>query len=355
MNEYIQKIVLILLNLVTQIVNQAIFVSPLSDSQNAKAVTSIFAISLLLYIVISIGAVSSTIINKQRFSKLKEQKRLLIVILGHIITTVAGLAYLIGDNIAQFVTNYQSDLGCSTKCLESVGNAGSTLLVISLVLFGIVPTFIHGATTVSNLIYDVRVNLGYFWSPWRAAGHSIALIVQLDAWFSIISGLQTSSDSFCPSNELDILWVLYGVTILIWAIVLAVIFAPGVIEAIMSKQQIRRKIFIITLIAVVIWFSSGVAIIADNDQPIGCLFECDFTTENRTNVCNEGAQHGTRIGLLFIALIPLAVMSISIFIHWIKKMRQLYSTTSQENEQPDIKSVELNSISEVQEKEDADP
>ena len=350
MNEYIQKIVLILLNLVTQIVNQAIFVSPLSDSQNAKAVTSIFAISLLLYIVISIGAVSSTIINKQRFSKLKEQKRLLIVILGHIITTVAGLAYLIGDNIAQFVTNYQSDLGCSTKCLESVGNAGSTLLVISLVLFGIVPTFIHGATTVSNLVYDVRVNLGYFWSPWRAAGHSIALIVQLDAWFSIISGLQTNSDSFCPSNELDILWVLYGVTIVIWGTVLVVIFAPGIIEAIMNKKMIYRKIFKITLIAVVIWFCSGVAIIADNDQPIGCLFECDFTTENRTNVCKEVAQHGTRIGLLFIALIPLAVMSFSIFVHWIKKMRQLYSTTSQENKQPDIKNVELNSISEVEEK-----
>ena len=85
------------------------------------------------------------------------------------------------------------------------------------------------------------------------------------------------------------------------------------------------------------------------------MFECDFTTENRTNVCNEEAQHGTRIALLFLALIPLAVMSFSIFIHWIKKIRQLYSTTSQENEQPDIKNVELKSIRGVEEKEDADP
>ena len=328
----------------TQIADQAIFLSPLSDSTNATAITYVFGISLFLYLVISVGVILSTIINKRRLTTLKEQKRVLIVIFGHIIITFAGLAYLSGDNITLFFATYQSELNCSTECFETVGNAGSTLLVISLLLFGIAPTFLYGATTISNLLYDVTVNVGYLWSPWRAAGHSIALIVDLDAWFSIISGLQTKSGSFCPPQELETLWVLYGITILIWAIVLAVIFAPGIIKAIMSKQQICRKIFIITLIAVVIWFSSGVAIIADNDQPIGCLFECDFTTENRTNVCNEGAQHGTRIGLLFLALFPLAIMSISIFIHWIKKMRQLYSSTPPTSKTSDAKNNELRSF-----------
>ena len=339
------------MNIVTAIIGQAIFVSPLSDSTNTNAISTIFGISLFLYLALSIGVILSTIINKRRFKELRSQKRLLIVIFGHIITTVAGLAYLIGDNINALFATYQSELNCDTACLEAVGNIGTALLIISLLLFGIAPTFLNGAITVSDLIYNVSAEESdHSWSRRLTAAHSIALIVELDAWFSAVADLPAKSSSFCPQHDLTILWVLYCLTIFLWAVVLAVLFTPGIIKAIKDNDQKFRKIFFVVFIAISIWFSSAFTIIADNSQPIGCLFECDFNTGNRTNVCNEGAQHGTRIFLLFLALIPLAVISSSLLIHWIKKIRQLYSSTPQESEHSDINEAKLKSFSEVEEK-----
>ena len=338
------------MNIVNAIIGQAIFASPLSDSTNTNAISTIFGIFLFLYLALSVGVILSKIINKRRFKKLRSQKRLLIVIFGHIITTVAGLAYLIGDNINALFATYRSELNCDTACLEAVGNVGTALLIISLLLFGIAPTFLSGAITVSDLIYNVSEESDHLWSRRMTTAHSIALIVELDAWFSAVADLPAKSSSFCPQHDLTILWVLYCITIFLWAVVLVVLFTPGIIKAITDNDKKLRKIFLVVFLAISIWISSAFAIIADNSQPIGCLFECDFNTGNRTNVCNEGAQHGTRIGLLLLALIPLAVISSSLLIHWIKKIRKLYSSTPQENKHSDINETKLKSFSEVEEK-----
>ena len=290
MNEYAQKVLLFLLNIVTEIVDQVIYLSPLSDSINAKAITVVFGLSLFLYIALSIGIILSTIIyNQKRCLGLPEQ----------IVTTIAGLAYLTGDNFTPIVATYQKELNCTGECLETVGNVGTTLLVASLVLFGMVTAFLRRLSNLNVCNSDS----GGDWSSRKAAGQAIALIVELDAWFSIIAGLQTISPSVCPPQQLQVLWVLYGVTISI----------PGI----KSKENCCKVI----VIAIVIWFSSAIAIIADDNQPIGCLFDCGFTEDHTlSDDCNEKAEHGARIGLLFLALIPLAIISVSLIVHKVKKI-----------------------------------
>ena len=257
---------------------------------------------MFLYIALSIGIILSTIINynQKRCLGLPEQ----------IVTTVAGLAYLNGDNFTPIVATYQKELNCTGECLETVGNVGTTLLVASLVLFGMVTAFLR---RLSNLNV-CNPDSGGDWSSRKAVRQAIALIVELDAWFSIIAGLQIISPSVCPPQQLQVLWVLYSVTMSIWAILLAVlIVAPGI----KSKENCCKVIVIV----IIIWFSSAIAIIADDNQPIGCLFDCGFTEDHTlSDDCNEKVEHGARICLLFLALIPLAIISISLLVHKVKKI-----------------------------------
>ena len=204
----------------------------------------------------------------------------------------------------------QKELNCTGECLETVGNVGTTLLVASLVLFGMVTAFLR---RLSNLNV-CNPDSGGDWSSRKAVRQAIALIVELDAWFSIIAGLQIISPSVCPPQQLQVLWVLYSVTMSIWAILLAVlIVAPGI----KSKENCCKVIVIV----IIIWFSSAIAIIADDNQPIGCLFDCGFTEDHTlSDDCNEKVEHGARICLLFLALIPLAIISISLLVHKVKKI-----------------------------------
>ena len=300
MNEYAQKIVLILLNIVTEIIGLIIYLIPVSDSVNAEVITVILGLFLFLYVAVSIGIILSTIIcNRKRCLGIVEQ----------IVTTIAGLAYLTGGKLTLLVAAYQKELNCTGECLETVRYVGTTLLVASLVLFGMVTTFLRAVSDLQVFNSDSRGD----WSSRQAAGAAIALIVELDAWLSTIAGLQTISASVCPPQQLKILWVLYAVTMTIWAIILAVIL---VVPGIKSKENCC-KVFVI---AIVIWFSTASATIADNDQPIGCLFDCGFTKNGTlSNDCNDKAEHGTRIGILFLALIPLAMISVSLIVHKVKK------------------------------------
>ena len=66
MNEYAQKIVVVLLNIMTTFVYEIIFLSPLLDSINTRAIIIIFGLSLLLYIAVSIIIILGTIICNQK-------------------------------------------------------------------------------------------------------------------------------------------------------------------------------------------------------------------------------------------------------------------------------------------------
>ena len=298
MNEYTQKIVAVLLNIVTAFVYEIIFLSPLSDSINTRAIISIFGLSLFLYIALSIGIILSTC-NQKRFLRLPEQ----------IVITIAGLVYLTGDDLTLLVATYQTELNCADECLETVGNVAITLLVASSVLFGMTTIFFRGVSDLNVCNSDSEDD----WSPWKGAGQAIALIVEVDIWFSTIAGLQTISPLVCPLQQLQVLWVIYGVTVSTYAIVLGVILvAPAVKENRCSCKVIG--------VAIIIWFSSAIAIIADNNQPMGCLFNCGFT-ENSTlsSDCNEEAEHGTRIGFLLLAFILLTIISGFLIVHKVKK------------------------------------
>ena len=300
MNEYAQKIVVVLLNIMTTFVYEIIFLSPLSDSINTWAIITIFGLSLLLYIAVSISIILSTIIcNQKRCLRLPEQ----------IVITIAGLVYLTSDDLTLLVATYQTVLNCADECLETVGNVAISLLVASSVLFGMTTIFFRGVSDLNVCNSDSEGD----WSPWKSAGQAIALIVEVDIWFSTIAALQSISPLVCPPQQLQVLWVLYGVTMSIYAIVLGVILvAPAVKENCCSCKVIG--------VAIIIWFSSAITIIADNNQPIGCLFNCSFPDNSTlSSDCNEEAEHGTRIGFLLLAFILLAIISGFLIVHEVKK------------------------------------
>ena len=330
---------LILLNILSTLTGQIIFLSPLDSNVNAKAAIAILGAIILLYIIFSIGVILTTFAFKRKKSK----KELVIAIIAHSITAIAGLMYLFGDDITTILVLYSNEFECNENCRLVFQAVGRALLISAILFFRLTPAFVNKSTVVMNLVSDEHISQPS-WSPWKATAQSVALIVELDAWFSAVAELPLHADTYCPVHELIVSWVLYGISLVIWAVLLLLIMTPGIIKAMGKCQENICKIFSICGVIMVIWFCSAVLILADNSQPIGCLFNCDLHVEsinNRTDTCNERRFYGATIGLNILVLILLSTITVALLIHWVKKLLQP-SVVIQQHDSASIKEDNFN-------------
>ena len=329
---------LILLNILSTLTGQIIFLSPLNRNINAKAAIAVLVAVILLYIIFSIGVILTTFAFKRK----KSRKELAVAIIAHSITAVAGLMYLVGDDITTVFVLYSNEFECNEDCRLVFQAVGRALLISAILFFRLTPAFVNKSTVVMNLVSDEQISHPS-WSPWKATAQSVALIVELDAWFSAVAELPLHADTYCPVHELIVSWVLYGVSLVIWAVLLLLIVTPGIIKAMGKCQENVCKTFAIFGVIVVIWFCSAVLILADNSQPIGCLFNCDLYVSiiNRTDTCNERRYYGTTVCLNTLVLILLSTITVALFIHWAKKLWQP-SVVIQQHDSTSIKEDNFN-------------
>ena len=330
---------LILLNILSTLTGQIIFLSPLDNNINARAAIAILAAIILLYIIFSIGVILTTFAFKRKKSK----KELAIAIIAHSITAIAGLMYLVGDDITTILVLYSNEFECNENCRLVFQTVGRALLISAILFFRLTPAFVNKSTVVMNLVSDEHISHPS-WSPWKATAQSVALIVELDAWFSAVADLPLHADTYCPVHELIVSWVLYGASLVIWAVLLLLIVTPGIIKAKGKCQENIFKIFAICGVIVVIWFCSAVLILADNTQPLGCLFNCDLhvvSTNNRTDTCNERRFYGATLSLNTLVLILLSTITVALLSHWVKKLLQP-SVVIQQHDSASIKEDNFN-------------
>ena len=242
--------------------------------------------------------------------KSKQDYRATLV--SQFLVAIAGTCYYFADNFDSIISEFSNELGCNSNCVDVINHVTNTLLVVSLLIFTLVPTVIERM----KIIDDIRVYHAekWHWAIIKDTGHALALIVDLDAWFSTIADIPFYSADYCPNHVLILAWVMYGFCLFVWLLLLILIYTPGVQLALNETPQKFKKVTIYVCLMILLWTMTAITLLADNEQPIGCLFNCDMSDYRAVNYtdCQATNYHGSRAILLGAVVIVFGVMVVFI-------------------------------------------
>ena len=311
-NEYFLKLWLIFLCTIVEFSFQFILYlhhefPGLDEDKLGQIAIIIFSVLGLYYIIISVSVIIETIQLRDFHMIFKSNREYQAKIISQVLVALAGLLYYFGDNFSYYIEAYGDIFDCDSSCTDAVEYAANGMLYMSLLLFTLIPLLIERVTIVGKS--EVNYTEKWHWAVARDTGHAFALIVDLDAWFTAIASVPFNSPDFCPSGEIVLAWIMYGLSLFIWAVVLVLIYAPGIYLALYQTTKNIKKVILYIFLIVLLWTTTATIILTDNPQPIGCLFGCDIATNipNGT-VCRIEQFHYTRSIMLGVAVIVLAIV-----------------------------------------------
>ena len=320
-NDTILKIILLLLNLANTIIEQVLSLIPIDSVLRSKISVSAFAVTTGLYIVCSFIIILAVIYYRREFSRTKTKLDITVALLTHVISLIAGAAFLIGDDITPLIRNLDEQLKCDEQCLETVEDAGTVLLIIAILLFRLTPSFTTKIQLLGNELSAEKLRKQSL-SSWSNIAFSFSIIVELDAWFSTVANLPLQSDFFCPMHELAITWLLYSASLIIFALLLAVILSPSISYALKTNKKKLTSVALPSVVIIMMWSFTALLLVGENTQPLGCLFQCDISTDNSTSTsCKPEAYHGTRIAILGLCMFYFGGVFIVLVDYWLRKSK----------------------------------
>ena len=283
---------------------------------------------MIIFIVISLIVIFGTIISRERIISKKGKTDFPTIVVAHVLTALAGVSYLLGNRIGIIFAFYGQYLNCDDECRDILIEMSHTLIIFSILMLTLTPPFVNKINVLTiHVVKDtdsIKKNKDRLWSPWKILAQSLALMLELDAWFTAVSGIpEKEAPIHCPIYQMFLEWSLFVISLIIWAILLVVIGLPGIIKAYRTKEN-GHKAVILFIILALIWVASGGYILADNTQPLGCAFGCytdlPYLNINDTSIdCHYEAFHSTRATILFIILIFSTSLTITLIVHWCQK------------------------------------
>ena len=309
-NEYFLKIWLLFFCLISEFSFQFLLYlhhefPGLDEDKLGQIAVVIYSVLGLYYIIISVSIIIGTIWLRDFHIIFKSNREYQATITSQVLVAIAGLLYYFGDNFSTYIIAYGDQFDCDSSCIDAVSHAADGMLYISLLLFTFIPLLIERLTIVGKR--EVEYTEKWHWAVARDTGHAFALIIDLDAWFTAIASIPFNSSDFCPSSDIILAWIMYGSSLLIWAVVLILIYAPGIYLAIYQTPKNIKKVILYIFLIVLLWTTTATIILADDPQPMGCLFGCDDNAPNGTD-CRIEQFHYTRSILLGVVTIVLAIV-----------------------------------------------
>lgn len=212
------------------------------------------------------------------------------------IQTLGAMLYFYGDNIGYIIQTYSRELNCGNQCIINNQIAATVTLGLALIILQFFPvTFTQLDTVIkggcSNNAWNEKI------SKWNYGLDMITIILKIDIVYTAVA-IMTQTDEFC--GHIDV--VLSGVFI---AICMAVGVAFIFIGLFYSLTKIvKNYASVLAVVSLVLLIPSHcMYLLADNQQPLDCGFNCDFLAANQTlndTGCNAQINRGVR--LLFILL-----------------------------------------------------
>ena len=269
------------------------------------AALSFMIVAITIMILWSVCAACYNFCNA-KMCKTKCKRALVNIVIG-----VGGVLYLIGDNLppilqlqsnvceqlvhyitgvqlmndtcAQLLTNFT--LGQLTDYIPGVTivelldrfnltTYGKVLIGLSVFLFSIFPTCVFKFNTheeTKEIIIEKEDNF-----PVTFTLTSLAVIVEINAWFAIIV---TNPAQTCPKEEMIADFVLYGLFVIGWFIIIMVFLISDCRKADERKRKKTVKLYVIFTILVLVP-SLPIYLLADNDRPLSCVPHLKCITDN---------------------------------------------------------------------------
>ena len=244
------------------------------------------------------------------FWKAKKFKTKCKRVLVNFVIGVGGCLYLIGDNLppilqlrsnvceqlvhnitgvqlmnatcGQLLTNFT--LGQLTDHIPSVTivdllntfnltTYGKVLIGLSVFLFSMFPACVFKFNTHEELEEIIIENEQNF--PVTITLTSLAMIVEINAWFSIIV---TNTAQTCPPEEMIADFVIYGLFVIGWFIIIIVFLIADCRKADERKRKKFVKLYVIFTMIVLVP-SLPIYLLADNDRPLSCVPDLKCITD----------------------------------------------------------------------------
>ena len=326
-------------------------------SRNIGLINIIILIAASLIYIFSfvVGRVVSLVVLTKSRSLTNEKKQSFIsMTLVMMSALVGGMCYIIGSNtttvLALSQDEKENDFNCDDTCLDVLSDASTVLLVIASILFSI--NEIHGGKlyllfkSLSNTLFsDSSSDDGNEWLIWAKTAEIIAFSRVFDSAFATVAGLSTYEEN-CPIHEAAIIWSMYVFLLILWGILLGIIMIPGALQAHRRREK-NGSLYVMSI--AIVFISSACMLIGNNNQPLGCAFDCDIFSRNYTNICHQEGYHGVRITSLIVSCMIFGslIIGLSIHIYKLKWLTIEYESTMNKRGEMLIEMDNNESISDV--------
>ena len=262
------------------------------------------AIAIIIMLLWTFCAVCYDLCNARMY-KTKCKRVLVNVVIG-----VGGSLYLIGDNLPQIlqlqnnlceelVSNITGVQLMNATCGQlltsftlgqlndipgvtienllygfSLATYGKVLIGLSVFLFSMFPTCVFKFNTqeeVNDIIIEKEENF-----PVAFTLASLAVIVEINAWFAIIV---TNPAQVCPPGEMIADFVIYGLFVIGWFIIITVFLISDCRNADERKKKKPVKLYVIFTMIVLVP-SLPIYLLANNDRPLSCVPNLQCVTDD---------------------------------------------------------------------------
>ena len=212
------------------------------------------------------------------------------------IQTLGAMFYIYGDNIGYILQNYSEELGCGDQCILSNQIAAIMTLGLALIILHFFPiTFTQLDVVINNGCS--KSNWNDETSKWNYGLDMITIIVKIDIIYTAVA-IMTQTDEFC--GHID---VALSSTFIALCMVVGVAFIfVGLLHS-LTKLDTDYALVIAVVSFVLLVPSVCMYLLADNQQPLDCGFNCDTLAANQTlNEISCLAQINSGVRLLFMLL-----------------------------------------------------
>ena len=211
-----------------------------------------------------------------------------------VVQTLGAMFYFYGDNIGYIMQNYSEELGCGDQCVINNRIAATVTLGLALLILQLFPV------TFKQL--DVIINDKYsYWndetSKWKYGLDMVTVIVKVDIVYTAVA-IMTQTDEFCGHIDRALSGTFIALCMAVGVAFMFVNFGYSV-----TKIDEDSEWFILVPSLILLIPSVCMYLLADNQQPLDCGFNCDTFAANQTlNEISCNAQVNSGVRLLFMLL-----------------------------------------------------
>ena len=307
--------------LMVDILTSTIYLAIEAFNGQALAALIFLAIAVIIMLLWTFCSVCYDLCNARMY-KTKFKRVLVDIVIG-----VGGALYLIGDNLSQIlelqnnlcqelVSNITGVQLMNVTCGQlltsfslgqlddipgvtipnllygfSLATYAKVLIGFSVFLFSMFPTCVFKFNTqeeINDIVIEKEENF-----PVTFTLASLAVIVEINAWFAIIV---TNPAQVCPLGEMIADFVIYGLFVIGWLIIVTVFLISDCRNADERKKKKPVKLYVIFTMIVLVP-SLPIYLLANNDRPLSCVPNLRCVTDDDLG-CD--AVDRLRFGMLLV-------------------------------------------------------